>query len=183
MAAAQAAATPPEPESAHAERAEGLITATSQAEEELAELVQQDRCVAGLSLALQWRWHLRVTLNTCVTKQHVSSEDKRVVRHPALLLRWSLQMNLTRVSAGQHIPAEAAHVPGGAEGGVPAAQRARGGPCDGCGATHAVPAPSLPYLCLLLQWPTFAAQAFGAQPYRLSACLCFGLLWLPLNYA
>ena len=74
VAAAQAAATPPEPESAHTERAEGLITATSQAEEELAELVQQDRCVAGLSLALQaFPWHcigagiLRVTLNTCVT--------------------------------------------------------------------------------------------------------------------
>ena len=104
------------------------------------------------------------------------------MRHPALLLRWCLQMNLTRVSAGQHIPAEAAHVPGGAEGGVPAAQRARGGPCDECGATHAVPAPSFPFLCLLSQWPTFVAQAIGAQPYRLSACLCFVFLWLPLTY-
>lgn len=105
------------------------------------------------------------------------------MRNPALLLRWCLQMNLTRVSAGQHIPAEAAYVPGGAEGGVPAAQRARGGSCDGYRATHAVPAPSFPYLCLLSQWPAFVAQAFGVQPYRLSAGLCFGLLWLPLTYA
>jgi len=44
VAAAEAAATPPEPASAHAQRAELLAAATRAAEEELAELDMQDRC-------------------------------------------------------------------------------------------------------------------------------------------
>ena len=43
---------PPEPDGAHAERSQGLLAATSEAEAELAELLEQDRCALGLRAVL-----------------------------------------------------------------------------------------------------------------------------------
>ncbi|KAK9842252.1 hypothetical protein WJX81_002792 [Elliptochloris bilobata] len=53
IAAAQAAASAPEPEGAHAERSHGLLAATSAAEEDLAELMEQDRCGPHLPSSIQ----------------------------------------------------------------------------------------------------------------------------------